>query len=161
MALNKLKKWIGTQAMTAFFDQLNDNVDATNAAIDLAEDHMAESAQDDVHGLRARVIEGNGDGYMMIGNGIVVMWGQVHVDKITSAGDYTIQWDYPVPLIDKPQLILSTIQSANNTSASSFDRVIVNNQSTTNNIAAAVLSTNGNTSYGFRVNFFAIGRWKD
>lgn len=34
MALNKLKKWIGTQAMTAFFDQLNDNVDATNAAID-------------------------------------------------------------------------------------------------------------------------------
>ena len=37
MALNKLKKWIGTQAMTAFFDQLNDNVDATNAAIDLAE----------------------------------------------------------------------------------------------------------------------------
>ena len=34
MALNKLKKWIGTQAMTAFFDQLNENVDATNAAID-------------------------------------------------------------------------------------------------------------------------------
>ena len=44
MALNKLKKWIGTQAMTAFFDQLNDNVDATN-------DHMAESVSDDVHGL--------------------------------------------------------------------------------------------------------------
>lgn len=37
MALNKLKKWIGTQAMTAFFDQLNDNVDATNAAIDAVE----------------------------------------------------------------------------------------------------------------------------
>ena len=41
MALNKLKKWIGTQAMTAFFDQLNDNVDATNAAIDLAETNSA------------------------------------------------------------------------------------------------------------------------
>ena len=41
MALNKLKKWIGTQAMTAFFDQLNDNVDATNAAIDLAEQNEA------------------------------------------------------------------------------------------------------------------------
>jgi len=41
MALNKLKKWIGTQAMTAFFDQLNDNVDATNAAIDLAEQNSA------------------------------------------------------------------------------------------------------------------------
>lgn len=41
MALNKLKKWIGTQAMTAFFDQLNDNVDATNAAIDLAEQNLA------------------------------------------------------------------------------------------------------------------------
>ena len=37
MALNKLKKWVGTQAMTAFFDQLNDNVDATNAAIDVVE----------------------------------------------------------------------------------------------------------------------------
>ncbi len=51
MALDKLKKWIGTQAMTAFFDQLNDNVDATNAVIDLAEQnaatvasHLAESA---------------------------------------------------------------------------------------------------------------------
>ena len=42
MALNKLKKWIGTQAMTAFFDQLNDNVDATNAAIDLVESHLAD-----------------------------------------------------------------------------------------------------------------------
>lgn len=42
MALNKLKKWIGTQAMTAFFDQLNDNVDATNAAIDLAEQNAAD-----------------------------------------------------------------------------------------------------------------------
>lgn len=41
MALNKLTKWIGTQAMTAFFDQLNDNVDATNAAIDLAEQNAA------------------------------------------------------------------------------------------------------------------------
>ena len=41
MALNKLKKWIGTQAMTAFFDQLNDNVNATNAAIDLAETNSA------------------------------------------------------------------------------------------------------------------------
>ena len=41
MALEKLKKWIGTQAMTAFFDQLNDNVDATNAAIDLAEQNAA------------------------------------------------------------------------------------------------------------------------
>ena len=41
MALNKLKKWIGTQAMTAFFDQLNYNVDATNAAIDLAEQTAA------------------------------------------------------------------------------------------------------------------------
>ena len=41
MALNKLKKWIGTQAMAAFFDQLNDNVDATNAAIDLAEQNSA------------------------------------------------------------------------------------------------------------------------
>lgn len=41
MALNKLKKWIGTQAMTAFFDRLNDNVDATNAAIDLAETNSA------------------------------------------------------------------------------------------------------------------------
>lgn len=51
MALNKLKKWIGTQAMTAFFDQLNDNVDATNAAIDAVESHSAESVSDDVHGL--------------------------------------------------------------------------------------------------------------
>ena len=42
MALNKLTKWIGTQAMTAFFDQLNDNVDATNAAIDLAETNSAD-----------------------------------------------------------------------------------------------------------------------
>ena len=41
MALNKLKKWIGTQAMSAFFDQLNDNVDAANAAIDFAEQTAA------------------------------------------------------------------------------------------------------------------------
>ena len=44
MALNKLKKWLGTQAMTAFFDQLNDNVDATNAAIDVAETNSANIA---------------------------------------------------------------------------------------------------------------------
>ena len=41
MALNKLKKWVGTQAMTAFFDQLNENVDATNAAIDLVETNIS------------------------------------------------------------------------------------------------------------------------
>ncbi len=41
MALDKLKKWVGTQAMTAFFDQLNDNVDATNAAIDAVEQNVA------------------------------------------------------------------------------------------------------------------------
>ena len=161
MALNKLKKWIGSMLFSAFMNEYNDNVDATNAAIDLAESHIAESATDDVHGLRDRVIEGNGNGYMKIGNGIVVMWGQVSVARITSAGDYSIQWSYPVPLKDKPQLVLSTIQSANVTSATAFDRVIVNNQSTTNNSATAVLSTNRDTSYGFYVNFFAIGRWKN
>lgn len=48
MALNKLKKWIGTQAMTAFFDQLNDNVDATNAVIDLAEQNAADLSMVDI-----------------------------------------------------------------------------------------------------------------
>ena len=153
MALEKLKKWIGTQAMTAFFDQLNDNVDATNAAIDevelvAAKKHIYESGSNE-----------NGR-YIKIDDGIVVMWGQVAVPLITSAGDYAIQWDHPVPLIDKPQLILSTIQSANSTSANSFDRVIINNQETTNQITKAILSTNKSTSYGFLVNFFAIGRWK-
>jgi len=44
MALNKLKKWIGTQLWSTFMTEYNDNVDATNAAIDLVESHMAESA---------------------------------------------------------------------------------------------------------------------
>lgn len=51
MALNKLKKWVGTQLWSTYMTEYNDNVDATNAAIDLAETHMAENVSDNVHGL--------------------------------------------------------------------------------------------------------------
>ena len=44
MALNKLKKWIGSMLFSAFMNEYNENVDATNAAIDLVESHMADNA---------------------------------------------------------------------------------------------------------------------
>lgn len=44
MALNKLKKWVGTQLWSTFMTEYNDNVDATNAAIDLVESHLADYA---------------------------------------------------------------------------------------------------------------------
>lgn len=140
-----LKKWIGSMLFSAFMNEYNENMEAI---------------EDKFGDVEGRVIEGDGNGYMKIGNGIVVMWGQVLVDQITSAKDVSIQWSYPVALKDKPQLVLSTIQSANVTSATAFDRVIVNNQQTTKNEAEVILSTNRDTSYGFYVNFFAIGRWK-
>ena len=145
----------------ALTHKIEDDLAARNRNWDKIDTHLAESATDDVHGLRDRVIEGNGDGYMMFGNGIVVMWGQVVVDRISSAQNVSIQWNYPIPLIDKPQTILATIQAGNVTSAATFDRIVIDNQATTNNVASALLSTNSNTMYTFRVNFFAIGRWKD
>ena len=45
MALNKLKKWIGTQLWSTFMTEYNENVDATNAAIDLAEQNTASISQ--------------------------------------------------------------------------------------------------------------------
>ena len=41
MALNQLKKWVGTQLWSTFMTEYNENVDATNAAIDLAEQNAA------------------------------------------------------------------------------------------------------------------------
>lgn len=42
MALNKLKKWIGSQLFESFLEEYNENVDATNAAIDAVEQNAAD-----------------------------------------------------------------------------------------------------------------------
>lgn len=47
MAFNQLKKWVGTQLWSTFMTEYNENVDATNAAIDVVESavaHMADYA---------------------------------------------------------------------------------------------------------------------
>ena len=103
MALNKLKKWIGTQAMTAFFDQLNDNVDATN-------DHMEESASDDVHGLANAVIVESGSNargsYIKWGDGTMICTNHSFTLYYVQSNTLQSTWTYPVPFINDNVTVL-------------------------------------------------------
>ena len=92
MALNKLKKWIGTQAMTAFFDQLNDNVDATNAAIDLAETDSATIAS----------LLGGGDEYTLT---LLNGWGGNLYVRRNVLGQVTIYGVLTAGVVDSGTLI--------------------------------------------------------
>ncbi len=148
MALNKLKKWIGTQAMTAFFDQLNDNVDATNAAIDLAES-IAE------YGSNA-----NGE-YWKFPSGLLIctqVLTATSTENETFGSLYFIRygpWTYPHAFATPPH---------SSTSAVSTAQITASREIGTSNITEAYgyrgTAFNESSIPHMTISIEAIGRWK-
>ena len=151
MALNKLKKWIGTQAMTAFFDQLNDNVDATNAAIDAVESvasqkHITESGSN-TYGS-----------YIKFDDGTMICSGTVDVDLSIwtfSAG----RKQYPQPFVGGVAISYARyITTVGSPDAMKALGSLVPSSSETEVIFGVGEPVSGQTI--FIVQYVAIGSWK-
>lgn len=147
MALNKLQKWIGTQAMTAFFDQLNDNVDATNAAIDLLEYPKSGS---NTNGNWIQYADGTMECYLVKA-----------VENFTlsfsyGAGDLGFNyydWTYPKPFMSVPHVAVGRAQISTGAQWGST------RQNTAAKAQAVVWGGVGNTGT-LNITLHATGRWK-
>ena len=165
MALEKLKKWIGTQAMTAFFDQLNDNVDATNEAIDLFEPHLAESAFKHITESGSNE---NGS-YIKFDDGTMICVGKKSLGEIAYTGGATwanprktgeFGYTFPSIFASIPEVNIYVSHAALPSDSSLRGVVVSSGQVTLNGVSSIQALGIGLVSGVVVATLQAIGRWK-
>ena len=156
--------------LPSLLDKFKDFVNGLKANWEDYVDHVAATAEDDVHGLAARVIISFGSysngSYVRWSNGTQVCWAEVK--SIYSSSSYvSVTWTYPKPFYSEPDFVGATLISPNlrgSTALTNLDLgppFIRNSSGTSVTIRVAAL---GGKSWGEGDEIYlkveAKGRWK-
>lgn len=156
--------------LPSLLDKFKDFVNGLKANWEDYVDHVAETAEDNVHGLAGQVITesgSNGNGsYIRFGDGTQVCWAEVKATYFS--GSYaSVTWTYPKPFYSEPEFVGATIVSPNlrgSTALTNLDLgppFIRNSSGTSVTIRVSAL---GGKSWGEGDEIYlkveAKGRWK-